>query len=371
MKGAALLCAIAPASATPPVQDPRLLSLVPPGAEIVAGITVGLPLSHLVATRNNTTDLMDFESFAAVDADRMTMAVILIAASGTRGFVSEHSLLASGRFDTKHIFKAAKENGATESEYLGVPVLIIPPLDRDKGVSDDVRWFAVIDSQIAVFGTIPMVREELSRSLARSQPDPSLIRNLSRLRSNDQSWCFLSSSLQTTDLTRRWLATLDPARGQADFVNDGVIMGIHFGKQIEIELENVPDSANTEVPLQSQPEASQTPRPGTVPPTSQFVPNSDTTVHKVIRLSKKQYDQWTLQEQAREQNPHRTGSLATPYRRKTPSIAEEYRHIDPSIEMRRRYPLWPERHTHHHPTRSPTAAAYAAQRLGTNRDSVL
>jgi hypothetical protein len=308
IKGAALLCVIAPASALPPVQDPRLLSLVPPGAEIVAGMTVGLPLSHLVVTRNNTTDLQDLESFAGVDPDRMIKAVILIAASGNGGFLSEHSLVASGRFDTRHIFKAAKENGATEGQYLGVPVLIIPPLDRDKGVSEDVRWFAVIDSQIAVFGTIPMVQEELSRSLAGNQPDPSLTRDLSRLRSNDQSWCVLSSFLQTTELTQRWLAKLDPARGQAGFGKDGVVMGIHFGKQIEIEFENVPDSVNTEDQPQAQPEASPTPRPGTAALTSQFVPNNDTSLHKVIRLSKKQYDRWTVQEQAWEQNAHRMGS---------------------------------------------------------------
>jgi hypothetical protein len=308
MKGAALLCAIAPASALPPVQDPRLLSLVPPGAEIVAGITVGLPLSHLVVTRNNTTDLQDLESFTGVDPTRMIRAAILIAASGTGGFLSEHSLAASGRFDTKHIFKAAKENGATEGQYLGVPVLIIPPLDRDKGISEDVRWFAVIDSQIAVFGTIPMVREELSRSLARSQPDPSLTRDLSRLRSNDQSWCLLSSAVQKMGVASRWLAMLDPARGQADFVNDRVVMGTHFGRQIEIELEDIPDSAITEDQLQPQPDASQTPRQGTAPLASQFVPNNDTSLHKVIRLSKKQYDQWTAREQAWEQNVRRAGS---------------------------------------------------------------
>jgi hypothetical protein len=312
IKGAALLCAIAPASASPPVQDPRLLSLVPPGVEIVAAFTAGLPLSHLVATRNNTTDLMDFESFAGVDPDRMIRAVILIAASGSRGFVSEHSLVASGRFDSRHIFKAAKENGATEADYLGVPVLIIPPLDRDKGISEDVRWFTVIDSQIAMFGTIPMVREELNRSLARSQPDPSLTRDLSRLRSADQSWCVLSSSLNTTDVARRWLATLEPARGQAGFVKDGVVMGIHFGKQIEIEFENVPDSAITEAQLQAQPDASQTTRPGTPALTSQFVPNNDISLHKVIMLSKKQYDQWTAREQAWEQKVHQTGSPSTP-----------------------------------------------------------
>jgi hypothetical protein len=293
---------------------------VPPGAEIVAGFTQGHPLSHLVVTRSNTTDLQDLESFTGVDPTRTIGTVILIAASGSRGFMSEHSLLAGGRFDARHIFKAAKENGATESEYLGFPVLIIPPLDRDKGVSQDVRWFAVIDSQIAVFGTIPMVREELSRWLARSQPDPSLTRDLSRLHSADQSWCILSLALRSTEVAHRWLAMLDPAwlamldpaPSQTDFAKGRVIMGIHFGKQIEIELEHVPDSANREAQLQPQPDASQAPRPSTAALTSQFVPNNDTSLHKVIRLSKKQYDQWTAREQAWEQKVHHTGSPSTP-----------------------------------------------------------
>jgi hypothetical protein len=297
IKPAALLGVLGSASALPPGRNPRLLQLVPPGAEIVAGFIPGQPISHLVVTRNNTADLLDFGSFAGVDPTRTVGAVILIAASGSRGFLSEHSLVASGRFEARHIFKAAKENGATESEYLGIPVLIVPPLDRDKGISEDVRWFAVIDSQIAVFGTIPMVREELSRSLARIQADPSLTRDLSRLRSDDQSWCVLSSALHSTEATRRWLTMVDPAPGHADFGHDKVIMGIHFGKQIEIEFEVVADSQ-----YQAQPEAKQTPQPDLASVASHFVNNSDSTLHKVIRLSKKQYDQWTAREQAWELN---------------------------------------------------------------------
>src|SRR5215472_9633382 len=302
IKGAALLCVVGSASASPPAQDPRLLPLVPLGAEIVAGFAPGQPVSHLVVTRNNTTDLQDLESFAGVDPTRSIEAVILIAASGSGGFLSEHSLVASGRFDARHIFKAAKENGATESEYLGIPVLIVPPLDRDKGVSDDARWFAVIDSQIAVFGTIPMVQEELSRSLAKSQADPSLTGDLARLRPDDQSWCLLSSAVHKAEVARRWLAVLDPALGQADFVNNRVVMGTHFGKQIEIEFEYFPDSAMTDDPLQAQRETGQTPRPDTAVLASRFVGNSDTGPHKVIRFSQKQYDQWTAREQAWEQN---------------------------------------------------------------------
>jgi hypothetical protein len=312
IKGAALLCVIGPASVLPAGQDPRLLPLVPPGAEIVAGFIAGQPVSHLVATRNNTTDLQDLESIVGIDPTRTIGAVILIAASGIRGFVTEHSLVVSGRFDARHIFKAAKENGATEGEYLGVPVLIVPPLDRDKEVSDNVRWFAVIGSEIAVFGTIPMVQEEIRRYLARSEVDISLRRDLSRLRSNDQSWCVLSSALNTTEVTRRWLAMLDPARGQANFVHGRVIMGIHFGRQIEIEFEEVPDSANIVDQLGPQPQISQTPQPGTAPLTSQFVSNGDTTLHKVIKLSRKQYEQWTAREQAREQNARRMDAPSIP-----------------------------------------------------------
>jgi hypothetical protein len=311
IKAAALLGVIGSVSALPPGQDPRLLPLVPPGAEIVAGFIPGQPISHLVVTRNNTTDLLDLESIAGVDPTRTIGAVIIIAASGIGGFLSEHSLVVSGRFDARHIFKAAKENGATEGEYLGIPVLIVPPLARDKGVSHDVRWFAVIGSEIAVFGTIPMVQEAIRRYLARREVDLSLSRDLSRLRSNDQSWCVLSSALDTTEVTRRWLAILDPAHGLTDFVHGRVIMGIHFGKQIEIEFEDVPDSANTVDQLRPQPETSQTPPPGTAPLTSQFVSNGDTRLHKVIRLSKKQYDQWTAREQAWEQNVRLTGSPST------------------------------------------------------------
>jgi hypothetical protein len=256
-----------------------------------------------VVTRNNTTDLQDLESFAGVDPTRMIGAVILIAASGSGGFLSEHSLVASGRFDTKHIFEAGKENGATESKYLGIPVLVVPPLDRNKGVSEDVRWLAVIDSQIAVLGTIPMVQEELSRSLAWGRADLLLSRDISRLRSDDQSWCILSSALHTAEVTRRWLAMLDPAPGQADLVRDRVIMGIHFGKQIEIEFEAVSDSSP-----QAQPEASQMSVPDMAPVASRFVSNGDTTLHKMIRLSKKQYDRWTAREEAWEQNESRSGS---------------------------------------------------------------
>jgi hypothetical protein len=301
----ALLCVPRSASALPPGQDPRLLPFVPPGAEIVVGFTRKQQVSLLVVTRNNVTDLLDLESISGVDPSRTFGAAIVIAASGKSGSLSEHSLVASGQFDASHIFKAAKENGATETEYLGIPVLMVPPLHRDKGISDDVRLFAVIGSQIAVFGTIPMVREELSRYLVRSPADPSLSRDVSRLRSNDQSWCVLSSDIYRIDEIRRFLALLDPTLAQAGFTKDRVIMGIHFGKQIEMEYEGVPDSTNTGDQPQIQSDVSQMLRPDSALLSSHFVSSSDTSLHKVIRFSRKQYNQLIAQEEAGEQNDRR------------------------------------------------------------------
>jgi hypothetical protein len=288
-------------SASPPGADPRLLSLVPPGAAIVAGQTQGREAGYLVLTRNNTTDLMDFQSVSGVDPTRKISRVTLVAASGSQGFLSEHSLLASGHFDSRHIFNSAEENGATESEYLGVPVLIVPPLDRDKAISDDLRWLAFIDSQIAVFGTIPIVKEELSRYLVRSAADPLLIQRLSHLRSTVQSWCLINSAVYQSESVRRTWAALDPILGQPDHAIDGLILGFHFGRHVEIEYEAFPDSGSSEEnPPQTQSGFPQAPPPEGPQPASYFFISNHAILPKMIRLSKKQYDEFIAQEETRE-----------------------------------------------------------------------
>ena len=302
LNGLAFLCMLGTAPASPPGPDPGLLSLVPPGAAIVAQVTYGTEPTYLVLTRNNTADLMDLQAITGVDPTRTIARTIFAATRGSQGLISEHSLLASGHFDPQHIFKAAVENGATKAEYLGIPVLSVPPLDRAKGISRDLRWLAVIDSQIAVFGTVPMVQEELSRYLARSPADVSFIVRLSHLHSADQSWCVLTPTVYNREIVRRTLAALDPGLGRLDHANDGLILGIHFGRRVEIEYESASDSSNTEVSQpETQPGFSQAP-PELPPTASHFVSNSNTTLPRVIRLSKKQYDEFIAQEEAREQS---------------------------------------------------------------------
>jgi len=300
INGLAFLCMLGTASASPPGADPGLLSLVPPGAAIVAQLTYGTEPTYLVLTRNNTADLMDLQSILGVDPTRSIERTIFVASRGSQDLISEHSLLARGHFDARYIFKAAMENGDAQGEYRGIPLLIIPPLDRDKGISSDIRWLAFIDSQIAVFGTAPMVREELSRYLSRTPVDLSLMEKLARLRSTDQSWCVLTPTVHNREIVRRTLAALDPGLGRPDHANDGLILGIHFGRRVEIEYESVPDSGNAEDQLQTQPEVAHTLQPVASPRASYLFSNSDTIPHKVIRLSQKRYDEFIAQEQARE-----------------------------------------------------------------------
>jgi len=278
----------------------RLLPLIPPDAAIVAQVTYGTEPTFLVLTRNNKADLMDLQSISGVDPTRTIARTIFVVARSSQGLISEHSLLASGHFDSGHIFKAALENGATETEYLGIPILIIRPLDRDKNISGDLRWLAFIDSQIALFGTIAMVQEELDRYLARSPEDMPLMGKLSHLHEADQSWCVLTPTVFNREIVRRTLATLDPTVGQPDHDDDGLILGIHFGKRIEIEYETVPGSIDAEAQPKTRPEVWQAPHPDVPPPASHFFPDNGATLHNVIRFSKKQYEEFIAQERARE-----------------------------------------------------------------------
>ena len=297
-----VLSMLGAASASPPGGDPRLLSLVPPGAEIVAGLTWGQQLSYMVLTRTNTADLADLESISGVDPTRVIWCALVVAASGSRGFLSEHSLIVSGHFDFRHIFKAAVQNGAVESEYRGISFLSIPPLKRDEGISNDVRWLAVIDSQIVVFGSVLMVQEELTRYLARSAADVSLIERFSRLRSSDQSWFVLNSAAHRNENIRRTLASLDPVLGQPDHADHELILGIHFGRRVDIEYEETPRSADAEEDQpQILPRLSQSTPPETHQIASRLFGAHDIVLHKVIRLSQREYDEFVAQQQARDQ----------------------------------------------------------------------
>jgi hypothetical protein len=225
-------------SAAPP--DPKLLCLVPPGTQLMAGVSnptpAGKPESFLLISPKNLVDRRDFISLAGVDDSMIIRQVIFVAGGGDVGGFREHSILMSGHFDQARIFKAAVNNGATVGEYKGFQVLLQQPFERELGTFKDVRWLAVIDSNLALFGTKVSIQQELDRYLARSIADPSLMQKLARLRRDDATWSVLGV-FKCSDEIKQALGSLDP--NLANLVHDGnpLQLGVHYGKKVEIEYE--------------------------------------------------------------------------------------------------------------------------------------
>lgn len=265
--------------ATPSIVDHELLSMVPGGTQVISGLRPGQPTSFLVMTRNNTADLTDFQSLTGADASRVIGQVVLIATSGPAGLLTEHALLANGHYDSHNIFKSALANGAARSQYLGLPVLVVSPMLRNRDVAPDVRWLIVIDNRIAVFGTIPSAQETLRRYLDRTSPDARLLWNLANLRSEDQSWSIVAvPSVRALEMVRRSLAPLDASLGDSFHAGNGLVLGIHFGRQVEAEYEDVPAEL-------LQP-------PALDAPLGYTFRNEESPNYHMIKVSRQQYEKW-------------------------------------------------------------------------------
>jgi hypothetical protein len=294
--------AVAVTSAVTP--DSRLLPLVPPGAQFVAGMSASSapsqPASYLVATRNNTVDFRDFISLSGVDDSRIIRQLVMVAAADDKGMLTQHSLLASGHFDQARIFKGAVENGADVSEFKGIPVLVLQPLERDHSTFNDVRWLAVIESDIAVFGTVTMVRQELDRHLAHSVADPALMQKLARLRRDDATWCVLAAFVHNYE-TRRALGSLDPMLADPAHDGDAFQFGIHFGRQVEFEYEITPAStAGTRITSDSLAQSLAGLKKGsTLLPRADAISGSN-TIQGVIKVSIARYSAWLTEVASRD-----------------------------------------------------------------------
>jgi hypothetical protein len=114
-----------------------------------------------------------------------------------------------------------------------------------------VRWLAILDSSVLVFGSVATARLELDRYVAESHPDESLLRRLARLRGKDQTWCLLSASSRTLpSLTAGHeihdvLAELSPEL--AGFAQSGneLEFGLYYRRRVEFDYEVSFASAGT------------------------------------------------------------------------------------------------------------------------------
>lgn len=217
----------------------KLLSLVPPGAEIVAGFE-NQPALHghgqlLLTTHNNRLDLDDWQALAGVDHKRVVQEVIEVAASPTGGGkLTEHLLLVAGRVDTERIFSAAHLNGAEKSEFEGQMVMLIPPFTREKTEMPETRWLIILDSRIAMLGTPLLVQGALRRYLSHADTDMPLLERLSQLPNDVGSWNVLVSPRRApTDYTvaqptSPWARLLQGA--------EVLMIGARFGSRVRIDL---------------------------------------------------------------------------------------------------------------------------------------
>jgi hypothetical protein len=233
-----LICSAAPV-------DQKLLSLIPPAAQIVARISAtpsaGNTSNFVVITHNNGVDLGDFFALSGADSTRSIHEVIFAAAENA-GQLSEHSLLASGNFDRERIYRSAVENGSSTTHYRGVFVLVVAPFARERSEFNEPRWLAIPEPDVLLFGSIVSIEQELDRYLTRNVVDPRLVARLARLRRDDATWCVLSLPAWSTEI-RSALAVINSelAAGLKD--GDAFQFGIHYGRHVEFEYEITTNSS--------------------------------------------------------------------------------------------------------------------------------
>lgn len=276
--------------------DARLLSLVPPGAQVVAGMDSpppkGLPGSFVLMTHNNVVDLNDAIALTGADSTRSVNHAVIVAKNDTAGYMNDHSLLWSGHFDQSRIYKSAVEGGARVIEYRGLPVLVIQPFARERGEMDDVRWFAVLDSNLLLFGSVLAVGEELDRYVAHDTADPILTEKLSHLRHDDETWTMISRPARNPEI-ERVLTALDPQLGRLAGNADAFLFGIRCRRQVEFEYEATTTASEAEAssssrPVQSFAESAR----GTMLLPSLKMTDGDNTVRGVVKIPTSQFTTW-------------------------------------------------------------------------------
>jgi hypothetical protein len=274
--------------ALPP--DPQLLSMVPPNARVVAGVCPpNRSGTLLLINTENQIDLNDFVALFGVDEAKRWHQVMVVGGAGDAGKLAEHSVLASGRFNSGLIFKSAIRDGATTDRYRGIAVLVLQPFASDPADLITTRWLTILDSKLAIFGSIAMVQEELDRHLAGMTADSILMERLSHLRQADDSWSAVKHFI-AEERVELALGLLDPKFASLVRSGDEFVLGVHLGRQVEIEYQFF-------APLQpSHSIASRSPA-NRGPETFLSQPNAEREqdsgfAHVVVTTSRKKYDSW-------------------------------------------------------------------------------
>jgi len=283
-------------SATAVSPDPLLLSLIPHGTQILAGISAphSKDQSHQlpVFTRVHAVDLGDFEALMGVDDGRIMHQVFLVAGQEDPHSPIEHSVLAVGRFNQDRVYKAAIQNGARLRDYRGIAIIELPPFSRNEPLLRDIRWMAILRSNLALFGTIASIREEIDRYEDHTPADSWLIERLARLRRDDSTW-YLLPRLFEGDQARPTLAALSPHLLDEALQGAALQFGIRYGSRIRLDYEFTGVDSEAEQSMSAAQAAIESRRQDVWT----FVPTSESresggSLRGVITISKQRYDGW-------------------------------------------------------------------------------
>ncbi len=276
--------------------DPAILALIPPSAQIVDG-TGAPPLKAerkrlLIFTPENRVDLQDFRALVGVDDSKSIRQIFLVRGTQSPGLRYEHSVLAVGHFNQSHIYRAAIQNRAQARDYRGLKILEMLTFSRDPGGSRDSRWLAVIGPELALFGTVSNVREELDRYLDHLPAAPALQQRLARLDPDDEMWCLLPNLSQYQEI-RKLLGDLDPRFLEVAADESPFEFGIHYGGRIRLDYEFTPSSP-VDATIADPHSGSAL---GREPGVESFLshpghPGDAGSVHGVISVPRARYEKW-------------------------------------------------------------------------------
>ncbi|WP_109485422.1 hypothetical protein [Occallatibacter savannae] len=216
--------------------DLRMLSLVSPQSQIVAGVTATPRTrrqgSFLLFTIANRIDYEDLLALAASDASLQIDRLILTATAGASNADAEHSVIARGRLRPDRIARSGEYPSGVQ-EYRGIVTLGVRPFARERAYFRRDRLLAFIGSDLVIFGTPSCVREEIDRFLDGAVAEPSLVRRISLLNGEDDSWYLVRSPGRQAEFSSL-LKSLDEALSGVGS-GEGLLFGIHFGKQVEFD----------------------------------------------------------------------------------------------------------------------------------------
>jgi len=210
------------------------IRLIPPDAPVIAGlhrVSQDQARSALwLATRNNLDDLNRLVAMTGSDPDRRFDYVIVADWPSSTDTLGSHLLVAQGRFEMASILSTIAH--PKKLTYNGVTVLTVA---APAASQQTVRWLAIPERDIAIFGTPAGVQAALDRYRSGAAPDPGVKERLRNAHDRNQAWSSVKlappSRAQPVNL-RAGADNLSPCLNQLGEVD----LGIQVGKTVSIDL---------------------------------------------------------------------------------------------------------------------------------------